>query len=65
MPSTIDVVARHLVRPTRKTREAAATSLTLTAMSPGFCLVQFDVTVVNSTLSSIGHSPRGDVAELQ
>jgi MFS transporter, DHA2 family, methylenomycin A resistance protein len=42
-----------------------ATSLTLAAMSLGFAVVQLDVTIVNTALSTIGTSLRGDVPELQ
>jgi DHA2 family methylenomycin A resistance protein-like MFS transporter len=39
--------------------------LTLAAMSLGFGVVQLDVTIVNTALSSIGTSPGGGVSELQ
>jgi DHA2 family methylenomycin A resistance protein-like MFS transporter len=39
--------------------------LTLAAMSLGFGVVQLDVTIVNTALSSIGRSLGGGVAELQ
>ncbi len=42
-----------------------ATSLTLAAMSLGYGVVQLDVTIVNTALSSIGDSLGGGVAELQ
>src|SRR5438094_9073587 len=42
-----------------------ATSLTLAAMSLGYGVVQLDVTIVNTALSSIGASLGGGVAELQ
>ena len=42
-----------------------ATSLTLAAMSLGFGVVQLDVTIVNTALSSIGSSLGGGVSELQ
>src|SRR6201997_3925673 len=42
-----------------------ATSLTLAAMSLGYGVVQLDVTIVNTALSSIGNSLGGGVAELQ
>ena len=40
-------------------------SLTLAAMSLGYGVVQLDVTIVNTALSSIGNSLGGGVAELQ
>ncbi len=40
-------------------------SLTLAAMSLGYCVVQLDVTIVNTALSSIGASLGGGVSELQ
>ncbi len=42
-----------------------AQSLTLAAMSLGFALVQLDVTIVNTALTSIGRSLGTGVAELQ
>src|ERR1700756_4514016 len=42
-----------------------AASLTLAAMSLGYGVVQLDVTIVNTALSSIGASLGGGVAELQ
>src|SRR4051812_33301900 len=42
-----------------------ATSLTLAAMSLGYGVVQLDITIVNTALSSIGASLGGGVAELQ
>jgi MFS transporter, DHA2 family, methylenomycin A resistance protein len=42
-----------------------AKSLTLAAMSLGFCVVQLDVTIVNTALNDIGRSLAGGVAELQ
>jgi DHA2 family methylenomycin A resistance protein-like MFS transporter len=44
---------------------ALAKSLTLAAMSLGFCVVQLDVTIVNTALNSIGASLGGGVSELQ
>jgi MFS transporter, DHA2 family, methylenomycin A resistance protein len=44
---------------------ALATSLTLAAMSLGYGVVQLDVTIVNTALSSIGMSLGGGVSELQ
>jgi MFS transporter, DHA2 family, methylenomycin A resistance protein len=46
-------------------RPTFARSLTLTAMSLGFALVQFDVTVVNTALSSIGRSLHSGIAGMQ
>ena len=42
-----------------------ATPLTLAAMSLGYGVVQLDVTIVNTALSSIGNSLGGGVTELQ
>jgi DHA2 family methylenomycin A resistance protein-like MFS transporter len=42
-----------------------STSLTLVAMSLGYGVVQLDVTIVNTALSSIGSSLGGGVSELQ
>src|ERR1700733_2771091 len=42
-----------------------AKPLTLAAMSLGFGVVQLDVTIVNTALSSIGRSLGGGVSELQ
>src|SRR6201994_3328904 len=42
-----------------------AASLTLAAMSLGYGVVQLDITIVNTALSSIGSSLGGSVAELQ
>jgi MFS transporter, DHA2 family, methylenomycin A resistance protein len=42
-----------------------ATPLTLAAMSLGYAVVQLDVTIVNTALSSIGASLGGGVTELQ
>ena len=44
---------------------ALSTSLTLAAMSLGYCVVQLDVTIVNTALDSIGTSLGGGVSELQ
>src|ERR1051326_2497530 len=46
-------------------RSRLATSLTLVAMSLGYGVVQLDVTIVNTALSSIGSALGGGVAELQ
>jgi MFS transporter, DHA2 family, methylenomycin A resistance protein len=43
----------------------AAKALTLAAMSLGFGVVQLDVTIVNTALTSIGSSLGGGVSELQ
>src|SRR2546421_7954136 len=42
-----------------------ATALALAAMSLGLGVVQLDITIVNTALSSIGASLGGSVAELQ
>jgi MFS transporter, DHA2 family, methylenomycin A resistance protein len=56
-------------RPTRHagtdSREPRNPSLTLSAMSLGYGVVQLDVTIVNTALSSIGTSLGGGVSELQ
>src|SRR5450631_3342940 len=49
----------------KPTRSNLSTSLTLSAMSLGYGVVQLDVTIVNTALSSIGGSLGGGVAELQ
>jgi DHA2 family methylenomycin A resistance protein-like MFS transporter len=46
-------------------RSGLSTSLTLAAMSLGYGVVQLDVTIVNTALSSIGGSLGGGVSELQ
>ncbi len=46
-------------------RSTLAKSLTLVAMSLGYCVVQLDVTIVNTALNSIGGSLGGGVSELQ
>src|SRR5882762_8570267 len=46
-------------------RSPLATALALAAMSLGLGLVQLDITIVNTALSSIGASLGGSVAELQ
>jgi len=46
-------------------RSRFAQSLTLVGMSLGYAVVQLDVTIVNTALSSIGHSLGGGVSELQ
>ena len=52
-------------RPPKASRSKLATSLTLVAMSLGYGVVQLDVTVVNTALSTIGASLGGGVSELQ
>jgi MFS transporter, DHA2 family, methylenomycin A resistance protein len=49
----------------RPARPGLSTSLTLAAMSLGYGVVQLDVTIVNTALSSIGGSLGGGVSELQ
>jgi hypothetical protein len=51
--------------PSRPSPSRFATSLTLAAMSLGYGVVQLDVTIVNTALSSIGASLGGGVFELQ
>src|SRR5450631_4548616 len=51
--------------PKNPARSNLSTSLTLAAMSLGYGVVQLDVTIVNTALSSIGGSLGGGVAELQ
>src|SRR3954453_9555593 len=46
-------------------RSPLATALALAAMSLGLGVVQLDITIVNTALSSIGTSLGGSVAELQ
>jgi MFS transporter, DHA2 family, methylenomycin A resistance protein len=46
-------------------RSGLSTVLTLAAMSLGYAVVQLDVTIVNTALSSIGMSLGGGVSELQ
>src|SRR4051812_35040585 len=46
-------------------RSPLATALALAAMSLGLGVVQLDITIVNTALSSIGASLGGNVAELQ
>src|SRR5258708_6054908 len=50
---------------TEPVRARLSTSLTLAAMSLGYGVVQLDVTIVNTALSSIGASLGGGVSELQ
>jgi DHA2 family methylenomycin A resistance protein-like MFS transporter len=44
---------------------AFTNSRTLAAMSLGYCVVQLDVTIVNTALQAIGHSFGGGIAALQ
>src|SRR5712672_4669915 len=61
-----EFLARSTSRPEPKpARSDLSTSLTLAAMSLGYGVVQLDVTIVNTALSSIGTSLGGSVAELQ
>jgi DHA2 family methylenomycin A resistance protein-like MFS transporter len=53
-------IAKSNVKPSWR-----ATSLTLTAMSLGYGVVQLDITIVNTALHSIGASLEGQVSELQ
>ena len=61
----ISPVPTMMVPDRRADRSLLATSLTLAAMSLGYGVVQLDVTIVNTALSSIGASLGGGVAELQ
>ena len=49
----------------KRAQPARGTALTLAAMSLGYGVVQLDVTIVNTALSSIGASLGGGVSELQ
>ena len=57
-------VGRHSRARLQSPRQQA-TSLTLAAMSLGYGVVQLDVTIVNTALSSIGDALGGGVSELQ
>jgi MFS transporter, DHA2 family, methylenomycin A resistance protein len=57
---TIDSMPQPASKPS-----GLATSLTLAAMSLGYGVVQLDVTIVNTAITSIGSSLGGGVAELQ
>ena len=59
------LVPKTAMSPGKPARSKLATSLTLAAMSLGYGVVQLDVTIVNTALSSIGTSLGGGVAELQ
>jgi len=61
----IGPVPTMMVPDRRADRSLLATSLTLAAMSLGYGVVQLDVTIVNTALSSIGASLGGGVSELQ
>src|ERR1700759_939843 len=50
---------------TKLAPSALTAPLTLAAMSLGYGVVQLDVTIVNTALSSIGNSLGGGVSELQ
>ncbi|HTC96097.1 MAG TPA: MFS transporter, partial [Bradyrhizobium sp.] len=52
-------------KPAITTPSRLSSVLTLAAMSLGYGVVQLDVTIVNTALSSIGASLGGGVAELQ
>src|ERR1700758_2209580 len=59
-------VSRQASSPTPgERRSGLAKSLTLAAMSLGYAVVQLDVTIVNTALSSIGSSLGGGVTEFQ
>jgi MFS family permease len=53
------------LRPPARTCSTRARILTLTAMSLGYGIVQLDVTIVNTALTSMGASLGGGVSELQ
>src|SRR5262249_29053728 len=57
--------AYAMVHVAESRRPTLAQSLTLVGMSLGYGVVQLDVTIVNTALSSIGHSLSGGVSELQ
>src|SRR5215467_10257040 len=65
VPMKPSLVPLTRVPDARVDRSRLATSLTLVAMSLGYGVVQLDVTIVNTALSSIGGSLGGGVAELQ
>jgi DHA2 family methylenomycin A resistance protein-like MFS transporter len=66
-PSIPSVLDQHMSSgsASKPVRSNLRTSLTLAAMSLGYGVVQLDVTIVNTALSSIGTSLGGGVAELQ
>lgn len=53
------------LNPSDRVNSVRARMLTLTAMSLGFGVVQLDVTIVNTALSSMGASLGGGVSQLQ
>ena len=57
--------AQNTVRVARGEPSLAARTLTLAALSLGYGVVQLDVTIVNTALTSIGASLGGGVQELQ
>ena len=57
--------AYAMVHVAESRRPTLAQSLSLVGMSLGYGVVQLDVTIVNTALSSIGHSLSGGVSELQ
>jgi DHA2 family methylenomycin A resistance protein-like MFS transporter len=58
-------MARHTLGTAKLTDSTRTRSLTLAAMSLGFGVVQLDITIVNTALTSIGGSLHGGVSELQ
>jgi MFS transporter, DHA2 family, methylenomycin A resistance protein len=65
-PTFVDAYgAAHSARVAGPGRSTLAKSLTLVGMSLGYAIVQLDVTIVNTALTSIGHSLGGGVSELQ
>ena len=71
MPSTlrkfrpVSAAAARFPPETKAAPSSLSTSLTLAAMSLGYGVVQLDVTIVNTSLNSIGTSLGGGVSELQ
>src|SRR5215472_2470210 len=61
----ISPVPTMMVPDRRADRSRFSSSLTLAAMSLGYGVVQLDITIVNTALSSIGTSLGGGVSELQ
>jgi MFS transporter, DHA2 family, methylenomycin A resistance protein len=65
-PTFLDAYgAAHSIRAAGPDRSTIAKWLTLGGMSLGYAVVQLDVTIVNTALTSIGHSLGGGVSELQ
>ena len=64
MRAVLMTPSRHASEPASD-RSRLSSVLTLAAMSLGYGVVQLDVTIVNTALSSIGSSLGGGVAELQ